>query len=244
MSEQSNNKKIGIIAGLVIVGVLFTWVIFSLMKIKNTGKEIHLYNPHTENLRVNIGEEEYELKPFEMREIDLSHGEYFVKSRISDQVIIDNKIKIDQDLTSGGGLLNLSGETLYLWTAYYGSSVIEGAFDASKGSVKSPINQASAEGARVLMVDSTLVFGNIKEYGPDELVLIKEWDYNLKQPFEDEIEVSNHLETISGKAKKKLFDKQDLLAYWNQNYANGMVEEFESDTTAKEENSFLDQIEP
>jgi|GEM_PF-1536179 len=244
MSEQANNKKIGIIIGLVIVGALFTWVIFSLTRLKNAGKEIHLYNPHTENLLVNIGEEQYDLKPYEMREIDLSPGEYMVKSRISDQVIIENMIKVDRDLTSGGGLINLSGESLYLWTEYYGSGIIEGAFDSGDGSVQSPIDQAFAEGARMLMVDSTLVFGNIEEFGPDELVLIKQWDYNLKQPFEDEIAVSNHRETISGKAKKKLFDKQDLLAYWNQTYAGEEVEAVESDTTVAEENSFLDQIEP
>jgi len=194
---------------------IFIWAMVSINSILSQGKAINLYNPHTEGMSVEINGESYFLSPRVKQEVDLKMGRYEVKSRLGKEVIWDTTISITKYTKENGALINLSGQSMYLWTEYYGSPVIEEIyFNDSTGTSNSPLSQVREAGMELIVVDSTLIYGNIKEFPKTQLVINKQWYFDIDRAFQDQIETSDASAAMLGKGISKIFDKQDLLLYW------------------------------
>lgn len=220
MTQKNNDKKIALLIGGVVVLSLFLWVGISIVNLVSNSCAVYTYNPHNGVLKLRIGQDEYSLNPQETKKIDISEGNYDVTSSLNNEIILDTTIYLTPLIEKNGGLINLSGEPLYLWTEYYGSSDIERLYDSedSLTNSSSPLNQVREQGLSFIQIDSTILYGDVKVYAWGQLVLEKQWDYDIDQSFEDEISTNNHEDIVLGKAISKLFDKRSLLDYWHKNY--------------------------
>lgn len=214
MDKQS--KNVLIIGGIIGI-IFFLWMGITINKIISEGKGIYIYNPHKEILKLNIGKDTYTLKPSEKQQIDIKRGEYKVKSVLNKTTILDTNIYISSGITKVGGLINLSGESMYLWTEYYGGNLLN---DINKAMGKTedfnnPFSIIKEGDLQFVVIDTTIIFGNIKEYKKTELVIKKEWYYEIDEDFEETVATDDNNDFVSGKAVPKLFVKDKLLEYWN-----------------------------
>lgn len=220
MKEQNNDKKIGILLGLIVVVIIFSWVSVTLYSLVQDSQAVYIHNPHESEMKLEIDGKRYCLSPNKTKKIDLSEGTYHVKSFLNGAVLMDTSIVLSSTFLDNGGLINLSGEPLYLWTETYGSSGIEQIYvsDNSLSSGKSPLSQLQSQGLGFLRIDSTLLVGNIKEYGRLELVLVKEWRFGIDEAFEDKIQATDQSNVVLGEKVSKIFNKKEILLYWEKNY--------------------------
>ena len=212
--EQANGTKIGCIAGAVIVLPIFIWVAVSLGSILSKSKTVYIYNPHESVLTLNIGNDEYKLKPFEKRKVSLSGQSYKVLSSINDEVIWDTTMNITSNILNKGGVINLSGQPLYKLTEFYGSPAIERVYALNDSiQTSSPLNQIKESGMDFIQIDSSIFYGNIVKFDENHLVIIKSWDYGIDENFEEKVTTNNHQDAVFGKAMSKLFDKSGVISY-------------------------------
>lgn len=216
------DRRVGYIIGGAFVLGLFLWIFFSIRGLMNQGRAVYIYNPLEVKLNIDIGDDHYELSPNKLKEIEITEGKHTVKSKLTNDVILDTFIRISSDFLEKGGLINLSGEPMYEWAEYYGSPGIESIYDLgddSTGSVQSPLEQSRTQSSELFRIDSTWLYGVIKEYKANELVITKTWDYNIDEDFEDEIPAGDSYVGL-GSSATKLFDKKGMLAYWFENYGD------------------------
>ena len=212
--------------GLLIIGVIliafFLWIFFMVRGLISK-RVVNTFNPFETTLTVNIGDDKYSLAPDEFREIELEEGQFRIKSTLNNELILDTNIRITAVFLKEDGVINVSGQSVYRWSEYYGSTALEDIYsmgnDSSSRAV-SPIEQSREQSSSFLRIDSTLVYGIIKEYSGKKILLVKDWDYDMNQGFEDEIPAKDHLQVMIGKTASKLFTKKEMLNYWRENYGD------------------------
>jgi hypothetical protein len=195
-----------------------------------SSNSIEIHNPLTGELKVTIDDKEYVLPARATRQLKLSKGSHKVKSTLDGKVLIDSTLEILSDHKSAGCMINVSGESMYLWTEMYGTSMqnISNQVYANDPRLDS-LNAARYEQAvgktNVLMIDSTVIIGPIVEYPATQLVIKKTWRFGIDTPFPQQIEESGSGGGIAGKGIAKLFTKDDMRAYWASEYGSMMKED-------------------
>lgn len=220
MTDSTRNSKVGLIIGLLVVGGLFLWLFLTLNRLFENAQAVYLYNPHAETMVVKINKNDYAVNPKELLKIEISPGEYSIRSNVRGSAIVDTTVKLFKNKMEKGGVLNVSGEPFYKWSEMYGSEPILDIYSlADSSDVGSPIDQRVRQGLSVVQIDSTFIVGKIETYPARRIFLPKDWDYDLITPLPDEIQSSEHQDLLLGKYASKLFDEDGLLEYWEENYA-------------------------
>lgn len=187
---------------------------------------IKLINPYDTKLTVEIDGDEYTLWPNEEKRISISPGKYKAKSWLDGKLLMDTTVEVTADLKEEGGIINLSKQSLYVWTINYNSSTLnmmnsmkEKYIESNSGNVDSarldmfPKDDSENE-LNIILVDSTAIIGNVKEFPATQCTIIRDWYYDINSPFEKEIKSSNSYEMQ--KSVSKLFTKNGLLLFWKQ----------------------------
>ena len=215
-----DKKTASIIGFLIMLGIL-GYVGMSIYTISNQTKKTNIYvhNPFQKELILEINEEEFILQEDYTINLKLKEGKNHLVSKIGDSTLIDTLIHIPYSMIEKGGMINLSKQPLYLWTESYGSQEIEEIYDlgdSESNDTKSPLESISEQLTKVIKIDSVLIIGNIKEIDPNKIAVIKTWNYELFEDFEESIQTSEHLDIMIGKRMSKIFSKPQILKYWQE----------------------------
>ncbi len=221
MSQEVSQRKIGIILGLTIVGIMFIWLAISISSLAAASETVYLRNPYDKQLKVQIGDEMYRLTPRSIKEIEIQEGNVHLKSTLSGVIVVDTTVYVSTEFIDGGGLINLSGQPMYLWYEVYGSKQLENiyALGDSSSMASSPVQQKISQSSKYHQIDSVTLYGIMKEFPKNQILIKKEWDYNFNESFESEVSASSSTGVALGESRSKIFDKNGILQYWESNYA-------------------------
>lgn len=183
----------------------------------------YVHNPHALEMVVKIDDKEFFIQPDEQIDVELGLGTHTITTHVNNELILDTTVTFDNGFVSKGGILNISGQSMFLFSEFYGTEMSQ------------TFNNSSDDNINMVFVDSTLIIGDVIEYDTKTILLPKNWDLDLFEPFKDEIEVYNY---STGKTIKKIFTEKDLIAYWNKTYANELDGIFDG-----YEESDLDELE-
>lgn len=220
MAEEFNQRKIGIILGLSIVGIVFIWVIVSISSLVAQSKLVYIRNPYDQEMKIQVGEDTYKLIPRSSKEINIEEGKIRIKSSVSGKTIVDTSVYISSDFADAGGFINVSGQPMYLWYEMYGSPGLESIYKLGDSSsiAGSPIMQQISQTYEYYKIDSVTLYGNMKEFPKNQILIKKEWDYDISDSFESEVSASSSTGVAIGESRSKIFDKNGMLKYWELNY--------------------------
>ena len=210
-NTEAQNRKIGLIIGGGIGLSIILFMVISISRISYLSTAMYIYNPHQDILDIEIDGKNYELSSKELTTISLDFGSHKATAHLGNTLIHDTTFNISSSFKKNGGMINLSGEPLYLWTERYGTElpVIQGLFNDS-----SSVNETQNSRFKVLRIDTSLVVGDIKEYSKNEIAITKEWFYGIDSDFPEEIELTSS--DFLNKDVAKLFDKESALKYWKE----------------------------
>lgn len=214
---------------ILVIAVLAAFGAYFLIESKiilNDAAPFYVYNPHDEVLTVQIDQKTYLVETGKKQEVPISLGTHHVTASLNEGTLIDTSIQFTRSMEKSGGLLNLSGESFYLWTELYGSGITETIYNtpeaASTGNAS--LSQIIEKEFTTLQIDSTLVYGNIKAYPPNQLFIEKVWFYNIDEAFKEKVQSSNQSDLIVGKSISKIFDKKSFLRYWKAKQSTSILE--------------------
>ncbi len=221
MDEQRNNRKIGVIIGLIVLLAIFIPLGLKLYSLVQQNKRIYIHNPLEKTMVIAIGDASYKLSSNESIAIDLSEGSHRMQSFIKGKTLMDTTVTVSAAFIDKGGVINLSREPMYLWSEIYGGMMLSNEFLRADSSyvMNNPAIRRWIESAKILTIDSTMLCGDIKEFSGNQVLITKEWDYDINRSFEDKIQSSNYTSSLVGESKSKIFNKYQMLAYWEQTYA-------------------------
>ncbi|PWL24371.1 MAG: hypothetical protein DCO96_14150 [Fluviicola sp. XM-24bin1] len=226
-NEEVSGRKVGIILGLSIVLILFSWIGITIYNLVEQSRLVYIHNPYEDPMKVTIGEETYKLGPLGYKEVGVSEGKQRIKSTVNGQVILDTTVVISSAFLNKGGVINASREPMYLWSECYGGTLdYVYSFDDSSTINSKPSSQWSKNSAGFFTIDSTLLYGVVNKYLANQVLITKEWDYDIPDPCEDQVEARDVTQGAVGTSKSKIFNKPGLLRYWNRNYGD-LQEELE-----------------
>lgn len=223
MAEKEGKALTGCVTPLIFLGIIIGVFVWIAGLLKND--QVYIFNPHNEVLTVELNDETISVQPREQKEVELRAKDYQIRSLLKNQVIIDTNLKISDYLLDKGGILNLSGEPMYLWSQYFGNTHRD--FGFSQNAMKNPLYAIYEQSMRFIEVDSTMIYGNVKVYPGNELMLKKEWQFGLDEPMKDKIEVKSD-QAESGVTAEKLFYKQELLRFWKRETEGMFLESADS----------------
>jgi hypothetical protein len=234
-------KMASIISGLVALGI----VILVIFLVGNTNSDAHatvLYNPLITPMEVQLDGETYQLMPGQSKKISIKAGTYQVVAKVDGKALTTAPINITAKDKERGCLINLSGEPMYLWREKYGRRGIDrvmGSFAPWDSTMKTRLDSLQQTEAvkivnrmQLIVIDSVIIMGNIKEYPASQRVITREWYYGTEQAFEESIS-ANSDELIKGKTVAKIFSKRGALQYWKEEYGELFAGEEESKADKK-----------
>ncbi|GAB5415931.1 MAG: hypothetical protein Crog4KO_07120 [Crocinitomicaceae bacterium] len=216
-----SQRKIGIMLGLSIVGIMFTWLIVTISNLAAESRTVYLRNPYDKQLKVQIGDNTYRLTPRSIEKIEIQEGEIDIKSSLSGVTIVDTSVYISPEFVDGGGVINVTAQSMYLWYEVYGSPQLENIYRLgdSTSAASSPVQQKISQSSEYHQIDSIILYGIMKEFPKNQILIKKEWDYNFNDSFENEVSTSSSTGAVLGESRSKIFDKKGMLEYWESNYA-------------------------
>jgi len=207
---------------------LFSYIfIFITVVACSFGTETQIHNQLEGTLVVEVNDETYTLIPNRLIDISYSYGENRIKSTYRNKVIVDTIITITREMTEKGALINVTGKPYYLMTERYGGSIFDnpiyeqmvvadstGQTDNGLASYKDERLQKMLERMKVVVIDSISVIGEIETFPANQIIIPRDWYFNVGSEFTESIEVSNTNESFFGKSVKKIFSEDELLTYW------------------------------
>lgn len=123
---------------------------------------------------------------------------------------MDSMIDFSSDLLDKGGLINLSGEPMYLLSEKNSGPNVQ----------QVPSNALvhfNTSGVKPIRIDSTIMVGNIEEYDGSQVVIVKEWRFDINESFDDELISSDICCDEFEENDLKIFNQKEMLEYWEEN---------------------------
>ncbi len=228
--QQPKRHTKSLIIVLSVIAAFFSIFFFTVYSSYRDIHAIKLFNPLATELIVQINKDKYSLQPNEQKSIHPDAGNYNVKSWTNGKLLVDTVITISPEIIENSGLINLSGEPLYLVSLDYKSRsiIIQDSFaneyvhahPETQSTFESMKSLAALEGKstavadsdfNIVVVDSNVLYGPIKEYRATQYVIRREWEFDATQPFKEKVDASDAFEM--GRKVSKLFTKQGILIY-------------------------------
>ncbi|MCR9173570.1 MAG: hypothetical protein NXI10_13800 [bacterium] len=217
--EEATNKRVFIIIGLVIFLIIGGSIAVSIFNMVLESKEVFVHNPYDQTLKVRIGENSYDLGPYRTKQIKVSKGKQRIKSKLGGKVLLDTTVVISGRFIKNGGIINVGRQPFYCWSEFYGGTIETLHNFGDSATISSyPSSQWAESSADFFTIDSTLLYGVIEEYPANQVVIIKDWSYDLDERFEETVTATDHVQSTVGTSKSKVFSKEGMLEYWEENY--------------------------
>ncbi len=184
--------------------------------------KIEIYNPYDVIMKVKIDDDiSFELPAKTTSSINLSVGEHKIYS-FADRKLLDTIVMITPEFKKGGGYLNLTNQSVYLWSQIYGGKFVQDLYDNLENENDTIVESTFEQRYNNLefnsvKIDSLDIFGPIKEFPKTQLTINKDWYFFIGQEFKDEIKADNNYSFGLGKTVKKLFSRDEMIIFWNNN---------------------------